>query len=191
MFIVENNVNLLEEDYKIIEHTLSRDFPWFYQGTVPGDEIIQEHNYWAHNFWQHVLVRRDAEHIEFETNPAGGIVNSQYCGHYIKIFEKFCKDNSVDCSVVYRAAINHTIYYEGTQITSGIHIDHQFPHKVFIMYLTEFDDGETVLYNNNDSEIAVSKPKKFSAIIFDGLTKHSQKFCKKGQRRVIFLVTFN
>ena len=83
------------------------------------------------------------------------------------------------------------MYYEGEQTTSGIHIDHIFPHKVFIMYLTEFDSGETILYNDDDEEIAVSKSCKFNAAVFDGLTRHAQRFCKKGQRRVIFLVTFN
>jgi hypothetical protein len=190
VFDYNGEVHLTEEDYKLIDHAASQDFPWYFSGSVDGEDFIQPCNYWAHGFFTHNLILRQ-KNIEYETYPEDGTDNSYYYKPFMSIFERFCFMNGIEVNNIFRSALNHTVYSADVEDGSNIHFDHNFPHKIFILYLSDFTGGETVLYDKDNNEIERSIPKKYNAVLFDGKHPHRQLFCNKGERRIIFLVTFN
>ena len=83
-----------------------------------------------------------------------------------------------------RAAVN--CCYNNGHAGPGIHSDHEFEHKQFMLYLNtpEDEDTPTVVYNKEEDEIlAKVYPKQFKGACFDGLP-HTFKYPKKGLRWV-------
>lgn len=64
------------------------------------------------------------------------------------------------------------------------HRDLDFPHLVFLYYVTN-SDGDTIFYDDNNSEIKRISPKKGRAVIFDGSILHSGSSPTKNERIAI------
>ena len=123
-----------------------------------------------------------------EKKPVTGVVNSEHYGIAHTIFTRFCSENNIKFNNVLRAAINTTVYDPAE--TNTIHVDHNFPHYNFLLYLNEFDNGSTILYNENEIITKKIIPNKFDVVVFPG-QKHAHGHCEVGQRRVVMVVTFN
>ena len=93
---------------------------------------------------------------------------------------------------------------------ADLHVDHDFPHKVMILYLNNAS-GNTLIFNETFKEkkqpqidyesnwYKIQKehtlkhtivPKKNKVAFFDGINYHAQEFCKPNEERIIFICTF-
>ena len=182
-------INLIEKQYtpsttelNFLTNTLySPNFPWFRNIDVEGmDNLLGETNneqyYFSHN-----LMGRDP------TKTARmGIVNSP---HYItceQIFKNFCRENNIKVKTIFRASLNLTFHAE--KLHSAIHVDHNFEHKNFIMYLSD-SFGDTFIFDEKYNLVTSVKPELYKGIVFDGLP-HAQGFCKAGDMRQVLVFTF-
>jgi hypothetical protein len=171
--IVEDTCNLSPVEIKFLEYVLGDNIPWFRQHVTDN-----------YNMFAHVLSRRDPEEKEIP-----GVVNSAYYDICYQIFKNFCDSHNVPVSVVYRAAINCSEH--SPDVMTDIHTDHPtFEHKNFLMYLNDFNEGPTYLFDDDHNLTYTVVPEKYKAVVFSG-QNHSNGFCKPGERRVVLVFTFN
>lgn len=81
------------------------------------------------------------------------------------------------------------------------HVDHDFKHKVIMIYLND-TDGETIVYNkkfDNKNRLILSdkldiikniKPELYKIVCWDGSYYHAATYPKNNNRRVAFVATF-
>ena len=101
------------------------------------------------------------------------------------IIYKFCKENGYDIKIFYRMAVNCFCHYTAEP---AIHDDHAFPHYVFLMYLNDFDEGYTSLYDENDVLIQKIVPSKYKAVIYTG--PHKAGYPALDQHKFVLVATF-
>jgi len=72
------------------------------------------------------------------------------------------------------------------------HRDHpEFPHKVMIIYLNDFDGGVTYLFDEAQMKVTETiTPAKNRFVVFDG-DLHAQGFCRPQQHRLVLVATFD
>lgn len=176
MLYVEGKCNLNNNEIKFLQHVLSGEFPWFFQKEKNYDDT-------TFYFLVHTLMHRNAN-LEAVT----GNINSPYYDICIGIFKKFCLENNIEVNTVFRAAFNSTLH--STYKNTRIHTDHKFEHKNFILYVNEFENGQTCIFDSNYNLIKQVEPALHTAVVFSG-EPHAHNFCKLSQRRVILVITFN
>ena len=102
-----------------------------------------------------------------------------------------------------RGALNFTLPMPTIEMGTP-HVDHDFEHKVMIMYLNEFTEGNTVIfkdkYNDKDSNTEKwSKPPVIDTeiksemgkvFVFDGLQYHANRFPGFGTHRLTCVITY-
>jgi hypothetical protein len=88
---------------------------------------------------------------------------------------------------IYRANLNLN-WYNGDLHTEP-HIDHDWPHYNFIMYLDTCDEGETLVWKDNFEEMHAVPCVKYTAVTFKSCW-HAHKYPALGQRRIVFVVTY-
>ena len=170
---------MLEIDYtpskssqELLDFISSHDMKWYLQ-PKDGPIIIP--------FFYHSLMTR--ERTDY---PKVGRINSSLYDPCKKMFLEVCDQANVSVEEIYRACLNATVYYPAEH--TGIHVDHNFPHKNFIMYLTDAG-GATYIFDQNKNITETSNPQKNRAIIFGG-ELHAQASCKLGETRIVLVVTF-
>ena len=167
--IIECEYDPSKEDEKFLEFCLSTYFPYYYfEATVNHNEFIH-----------HLIVRN-----KVIGDP--GIVNSEVAVPAKKLFDRFCKLNNIKYQTIFRASINCTTHKNDRY--GDIHMDHEFPHYNFIMYLNDCS-GNTYIFDNDNNIVKEIEPKKNRVVVFDGM-KHAQGFCKPKERRVVLVITF-
>lgn len=176
---------LTEKEVEFINHNiLGNNFPWYYEPVATTDKF---------QFFSHTLVVRDT-----------GKINSDYFHFFKSIFDRFCQKHKIKVNKITRAVLNLTnqsLYKHGDP-----HVDHEFKHKVFMLYLNDID-GDTIIFdkkyidNNQFTTIPLEKikkpfkkikqikPKFGKAVCWDGSYYHSPSYPKKG-RRVVVVFTF-
>ena len=172
MNIIEFNYQVSKDQEKFIELLLSDNFPLYYQ------EGTGTYKVFSHSF----LSRNKNEDDNF------GIINSNYWEPIYNFFKDICAKHGVEHKIIYRACLNVSTFDKNKM--GGLHDDHRFPHKNFLMYLNDFSDGSTYIQDKETEEIKEIKAEKFKVVIFDG-QMHAQGFCGNGERRVVLVVTFN
>jgi hypothetical protein len=130
----------------------------------------------------HPFVSRRGYNIE---KP--GEITSPLYEKCVKIFERFCVENQIPVQFILRGAINVTTHEPF--LHGDIHVDHNFPHKNFLIYLNEFDEGCTYLFDDKNNITNVIVPKFGRVAIFDGVP-HANGFCKPKQKRIVMIITF-
>ncbi len=170
--IIIKDIDLTEEEKEYLDFVNSSEFPFFLQFGTEN-----------HLTFTHTMMRRNSLGL-----PVSGKINSSQYKFCIPIFERFCKETDIIVNNILRAAIN-VVGYEPFK-NGDIHEDHNFPHKVFLMYLNEFDDGYTYLFDHDHNLKYAVVPKKNRAVVFDSVP-HANGFCKPKQKRIVFVVTFN
>jgi hypothetical protein len=174
MFI-QKSFELTPHEKSFVDHVLGSDFPWFFQKTLKVNSRFK--------FFGHTLMNRDPEF-----KPVTGVINSP---HYLLVklmFARFCEENGIKINHILRASFNTTLYDPAENST--IHIDHNFEHHNFLLYLNEFDNGSTLIYDKDNNIVQTIIPKKYDAVVFSGLP-HANQHCAVGQRRVVLVITFN
>jgi len=164
-----------EQQQKFIDLVLSNDFLW----TIL-DEPVEGYPV-KHVSMMHIISARRKDLSE---NP--GTIDSEYYYQAKDIFDTICENNNIEPKIIYRMCFNTTVHYSNQH--SGIHKDHMFEHKNFILYLNDFSNGSTFLFDESKNLTKEIKSQKNKVVFFDGY--HAQGFCKENERRVVLVVTF-
>jgi hypothetical protein len=172
MELIEIDCELSEDNNKFIEFMLSSSFPLYYQSSTEG------YSFFGHSFLDRNKNNKDVE----------GDVNSPYWEFIHKLFKEICVKYHIKSKIIYRSALNMTSY--NTNKMGDLHVDHDFAHKNFLMYLNDFSNGSTYIQDEDTKEIKEIKAKKYKVVIFGG-HMHAQGFCGNGERRAVLVVTFN
>ena len=172
MILIQDKVNLTQNQISFLDEVLGLGFPWFFQEAYKNSKQFG-----------HCVMMRDEQN-----RPIPGRINSPVIDVCSEILLTFCKEHDIQVNNILRVGINCTLYDVNNNF--GIHVDHNFPHYNFILYINEFTNGDTVIYYDNEQEIYRIKPEKYKAVIFPGF-KHAQESCSPGERRVVLVLTFN
>ena len=176
MLFIEDKCTLDQKKLDFLQHVISADFPWFYG---------KEKNYDESPFWflVHSLMHRNED-----LKPVPGTVNSPFFDTCVDILKNFCAQHNVEVNTIFRAAFNSTFHspYGRTRI----HTDHDFEHKNFILYVNEFNQGQTCIFDDKQNLLKQVEPELHKAIIFSG-EPHAHNFCMPNERRIILVITFN
>ena len=158
--------NPLSDSYYALKELVKSDtFPWYKNkadATTP-------------DFFSHKLLSR----------PGGGephlfpTAASEYLRGFAELLYSVWDNNDIKVNCIYRMNIN-LVLPSNTDTHSPPHVDHKFPHKNLIMYLTDAG-GDTVV---NDE---VYSPNEDDVITFTGL--HYHHFPKK-DARIVFVATY-
>lgn len=170
--LVEKKVELLPAEEAIIQKLYSNDFPYYYAST-------DEHYYCVQFF--HSLMNR-----QFDPDR-DGVINSTRFDIFVKIFLRLLKQEGITASKIYRACINNTFAHSDKH--GNIHTDHHYDHCNFLLYLNDFDDGDTYLFDSDNKIKYTIKSEKYKMAIFEG-DYHAQGFCRPGQMRSVLVFTF-
>jgi len=135
-------------------------------------------------FFVHSLMPRAGGDDSY---PKPGAVSSTYYDFFHNIFKNFCEKNSIKVNMVLRSAVNFS--FSEPYVHSPIHVDHTFPHNVFIAYLNNFSCGETLLFDDNNVLVDKIVPEKYCAVVFDG-QKHAIAPCSPYEIRIVLVTTF-
>jgi|TARA_R110000803_G_scaffold45045_1_gene95109 hypothetical protein len=164
---------ITNEDQSLIsKEVFNNYFPWFTQTTSwtrQGNEIND-------SLLTHILLRRPEERNK----------NEYYCSPIFESIEKIIH-RYTNHKEIFRMCFNFT--YDNGHEKTGIHKDHKYDYKQFILYLTDnFKKGETVILNKNKRTIKKIKPIKNKYVMF-GANYHYNYFPKKGTR-VVLIATY-
>jgi hypothetical protein len=176
MFCVEDDCPLTEEHCKFLEYVLEAEFPWFFHKDLDASGNIM------HLFVHNLMLRNP------RLEPVEGIVNSPFYDICLEIFENFCNAHKIQVNTIFRAALNSTFYNTNGQ--SRIHTDHNFEHKNFILYINEFRNGQTCIFDEQGTLQKKVEPRLYKAVAFSG-DPHAHNYCAPNERRVILVITFN
>lgn len=187
IFIEDNDILNADEQVGIQSMIVeSTTFPWY---------RMPESSSEAYPFYGHLLAtRNDLD----ETVPS-----SEYFWDFADILDRFIQKHNLlqDGYTIMRSALNDSLSF--TDQHCDPHVDHLYPHMVFILYLTNAS-GETIIYedvydgenqthlntDNPDMTIAKLSPPSINKMIaFDGMHYHAFNFKKPEERRVICVWT--
>ena len=150
---------------------LSNQFNWFYWGF---NVITDDKNHDNFPFYSHGLITRPTSECLYPKAV------SPYSEVAHQVVSQVFDANNIDVSVIYRMNINSVTPTKSNKY-SPIHVDHPFPHKNLLIYLTDPAGGETVCGENNYTG------KEDDVIIFEG--EHYYRPPKEG-RRIVLITTF-
>ncbi len=174
--------------YKILKTLVTTpQFAWYYNQTAvyEGDKEQWDnplgHDFVDHPFYAHTVLERPSE-MRCYPNATSG--HADLVHTVVKeIFEHndmpwTTPTNSSSCTCLYRININAT--EPGMTGYGYPHVDHEFPHKNLLVYLTDAG-GETVC------EGEVYNPEEDDIITFEG--RHYQGLSNT-KRRIVLVVTY-
>ncbi|MFZ9728573.1 MAG: hypothetical protein ACO3CD_06125 [Candidatus Nanopelagicaceae bacterium] len=161
---------------RLKDHILSENFPWFqYNETLePGSDLGE---YDDVPFLSHGFLIRPGIGGNYYSRP-----NSQNLDQLQEVFREICFVNGIDPQIVYRMNANYTVPTE-KNLPSPPHVDHDYPHKNMLIYLTPTNGGHTIV---NGEEIFAEED---DVVIFDGSLKHCARPPLRG-KRIVLIVTY-
>lgn len=168
--LMEGKANFTEEEDKFLLDVSSDEFPWYLVKATENFPCMT-----------HGLMRRTDKQEE------GEIWSPNYPAARA-FFDRICRDNGIVVRDVYRMAFNLT--FSDPSIHGDLHSDHNWPHKIMIIYLSHFDNGDTWLFYKNGQVETRIKAGVDKFVVFEG-GLHANGFCKPQQTRVIFVATFD
>jgi hypothetical protein len=191
MFYKETKNILTKEELDTVNNgILGNDFPWYYQKLSTTEKFP---------FFSHGLIQR-YDHLKEEPKS-----NSDVLSFFTNIFKRFCEQHKIKVKKVTRGCMN-LVQYRGDYKTTDPHVDHEFNHKVFMLYLND-SDGDTKIYKDvykkiykgncvkdiDKYELKILKeitPEQGKAVCWDGKYYHAASFPKPGTRRIVVVFTF-
>ncbi len=183
-FITDKNFLTDEEINHINSEILGNNFPWYYEPVATTDKF---------QFFSHTLLVRETDEV-----------NSIHFEFFKNIFLKFANLHKLKVKAITRAVLNLT--NNSSYKNGDPHVDHEFKHKVFMLYLNTIE-GDTIVYDKKYTskkqfttiplekikkpldKIKKIKPEFGKGICWDGSYYHSAGFPKEG-RRVVAVITF-
>ena len=182
MSIIQLNNPKTERYNNLKNLILDGDINWFYHPTTTPaslnyNDYTLNKNIFNPPMYSHIfLLRTDLNNLYAKVNsPYMEDVNRMYC----EIFNAN-RDVMKSFNMMCRCAANETQPYNGPDDKTRAHVDHDFPHKNMLIYLTDAG-GNTFV---EDEEFA---PEEDDVIIFEGLHWHQ---LPKHKRRVVFVMTY-
>lgn len=170
--LLEGPCNFTPEERKFTDFCCGEQFPWYYGKAT-------------NNFYcmTHFLLQ-----AAIDQKP--GILRSIYSEPAEALFRRICADNNITLRTIYRLSLNRT--FADPSKHGDPHKDHpNFPHTIMLIYLNEFDDGLTFLFDQECKTIVDTiVPKLDHFVVFDG-DWHAQGFCRPQQSRVALVATFD
>jgi len=171
--------NPLRESYQTFKELVNgQEFPWYYyEHSVEG----KNDDFDNLPFYGHTILARPGY---------GDALYSTPMSPYIELANLVLSDifeyNNIDVNVVHRINVNCTHW--SSDLPSVPHVDHDFPHKNLVVYLSGFDFGETCLWKDGK---CVSRyiPVEDGIITFEGL--HNIEQPRVGCRRIVLVATYS
>lgn len=196
--VTHQPVILTNREKEFIEnYILGVHFPWFWQNqqTINDEEtintsipsnIVQHLEFYNGPFLSHTLLyRTEDETISHQSRPQHEV--SQYFEFFLEIFNRFMIENNLEYSKIFRANLNLS-WFNGAKHTTP-HLDHHWPHHNFIMYLTDCEDGQTLVWPDDFSASYMFPCQKYTAIAFKQCW-HAHRYPAVGSKRLVLVVTY-
>tara|TARA_B100000902_G_C27321901_1_gene925262 strand:+ start:7128 stop:7661 length:534 start_codon:yes stop_codon:yes gene_type:complete len=176
MFCIEDEDFLQEPQRNHIDKLLNGiDFPvYFMDHGLTNDGNAQ---------FVHSIIKRP------EGCPDEERFNSPYVDFFMSCIMTFMMKHKIKINKVERMAVN--CCYNNGSYQPGIHSDHEYEHKQFILYLnTPMDKNTPTLVFDKDCKTLLKEiyPKQYKGACFDGLP-HTFTYPSKGLRWAL-IVTF-
>ena len=160
---------------KFKDLVLSNDFSWFrWSKTMEGESELQK-GHDDYPFLSHKFLTRPLRSCLY-SEP-----NSQYIEPMEQVFREIADFNGLDPQVIYRMNAN-AVHPTEANLPSPNHVDHDFPHKNMIIYLTDPQGGSTIVEGKE------YLAKEDDVLIFD-----SKSHCARPPRkdvRIVLVITF-
>jgi hypothetical protein len=185
-----------EQDF-IDTVVMGSKFPWFWKS---GQDFNTDFFYNKHlpewlrpqlahynsQFFSHTLLKKaehgEQSHLDRSTNDF-----SVYYEFFIELFHRFMSTNNIKYSKIYRANLNLN-WYNDINHTEP-HLDHEWPHCNFIMYLNTCEAGETLIWPDDFSTTHSIPCVQNTAVAFKQ-EWHAHRYPAPKTRRIVFVVTY-
>ena len=155
---------------------LSNNFPWFRLSKTISDEPEQNTDYDEFSFLSHTFLTRPQPSCLYSH------ANSEHVQQMQQVFREIADYNKLDPQIIYRMNAN-AMYPTEKNLPSPMHVDHFFPHKNMIIYLTNPHGGSTIV---GEKEYLAEED---DVLIFDGV-RHCVKPPSK-DIRIVLVTTFS
>lgn len=140
--------NPLTDSYQELKQMcLGKDIPWFWHKehienlTESEYDPTERSNFGFYAFA--ILQRKEHRSKVPPAELGGGKLIEIYLRKAIRVFSEIVRNNDIQYSTIHRISVNAT--HSVPPPTLGIsHVDHPFPHKNMIIYLTDVYGGATV-----------------------------------------------
>jgi len=165
---------------KFKEFVLSNQFVWYWMLRSTPESHDKEGHY-ATPFLSHNLLKTPGSHTK---NIRISESNSPHLEFAAKLFLEVLEHNDIKINAFLR--INANCVLPLNEVTNTIpHMDHPFPHKNILAYLT--DAGGKIIVGEDSHD-----PKEDDVILFEGLEHYHQipKASETCVRRVALVATF-
>ncbi len=174
--MIDKLSNPKTERYFELKNLILRDtkFKWIWYGNTTPE--LNEDGYDNFGFYLHPFLTRPTPLAKCYSEPS-----SDYILYANNVVAEIMDFNGIDPKVFYRICAN-CVHPTETGNYSVPHVDHEFPHKNFLIYLTDPQDGDTVV----DGEKYLGE--EDDVIIFEG--KHYHRPPSKG-RRIVLIATYH
>ena len=184
--MITNLKNPMTEKYKDMKKIiLSEEISWHYSAatTELGDRANANPNLKNTDmpFFSHMLLGRPQHENDRVAVP---YIASSYFEKCYFILKEILDFNSIHFDIVYRMNLNLTLHSSVKE--SIAHIDLNLPHKVIIIYLSSFENGRTIVLDENNKKI-YSEAKEDNIIMFDGKLSHYQESPKIDNKRAVMV----
>jgi len=178
--MIEELLNPNTDNYKDFKKVLlSNTMPWFYYDkTVPESPDLDM------PFFSHILLRRPNRGTEEKPKIPISEIGSTYFDTSYLVLKEILDFNNIKFNIVYRMNLNLTLHSDIKE--SHPHLDFCLPHKVVIIYLNTFENGRTIVLDENNKKF-YSKPEENKVIIFDGKCRHYQECPALHDKRIVMV----
>ena len=196
--IVHTTVRISDQEKAFIEQVvMGVKFPWFWQAAQDFNTAFfhnqhlpewfnKDLDHYNSAFFGHTLMRRSRDGGESHLTRSADDF-SVYYEFFIELFHRWMRDNGIGYTRIFRANLN--LNWHNTGRHTEPHVDHEWPHHNFIMYLNDCDAGETVLWPDDFSASYLIPPKSYTALAFKQQW-HAHRYPAAEQRRIVFVVTY-
>ncbi len=190
-----NTVALTPQQKNIIEtEVLGSYFPWYYVEHQTIDICSDSPQYSI----RPAVETTNAPHLSHQLLTRASNLNqshydraandySSWFDFFYDIFHNYCVANNISYSKIYRANLNLN-WYNGPYHTKP-HLDHDWYHHNFIMYLTTCPQAETLIWPDDFTVTHLFPCIAYNAVSFKQ-QYHAHRFPTLGSRRVVFVVTY-
>ena len=155
---------------------LAVDFPWFYNSKSTHGGTESDLSFYSHFFlggtFQHDFACPGQKRYSK--------VKSEYIDSFDEVLEQIFQCNNMQVNQIHRMNANAVHPVKGN-VLSEPHVDHYFPHKNLLIYLTDAG-GDTIC------EWQRHTPLEDDIITFEGL---HHMVPPKDKRRVVLVVTYS
>ena len=180
-------VNKYERDY-IENHVKGRPFTWHHLPNQINPELVDPRlaSIGSTNtpFFNHILMSLSEE----EGKPGNVLAeNIQDYNFFETIFLRWCNNNINTPKIIYRACLNCTKSSFG-EFTIP-HVDHKFPHNVWIMYLNDAVDAPTVFFDDEWNIVKSAEARAYTCVAFSQ-HPHGHIYAKGTDYRIVVVFTW-